>query len=365
MKKIILYYGPRFEFDKLIPESFFTLDQVVRWIDIQNRFGSSVNLDNNSSLVGYSMSYSGITEGAEQNFVSILDVFNDAIDEVYLQNPTEGIRKEIERFFSKEIIEIRHHNYAPVSKDALLEVNSNFDNRIIGQNHVKEQLLPILYNIYKGKNEGKPSIIMFYGNSGIGKTETAKFISDSLGGNLFRKQLSMFQNNELLDYLFGTKHSASSFTKDLLERESNVILLDEFDKAYFSSYNAFYQVFDEGIFEDKNYKVNLKNTIIICTSNYKTPEEIRRALGDPIFFRFDRMIKFEDLTLESKIEIINQVISEEYKKLNPDERQVVHYEELKSKYIEQAKRFVNYRHIKFLIQNDINGILVRYFLENH
>lgn len=121
----------------------------------------------------------------------------------------------------------------------------------------------------------------------------------------------------------------------------------------------------KGIFEDKNYKVNLKNTIIICTSNYKTPEEIRRALGNPIFFRFDRMIKFEDLTLESKIEIINQVISEEYKKLNPDERQVVHYEELKSKYIDQAKRFVNYRHIKFLIQNDINGILVRYFLENH
>ncbi len=76
------------------------------------------------------------------------------------------------------------------------------------------------------------------------------------------------------------------------------------------------------------------------------------------------MIKFEDLTLESKIEIINQVISEEYKKLNSDERQVVHYEELKSKYIDQAKRFVNYRHIKFLIQNDINGILVRDFLED-
>ena len=41
-----------------------------------------------------------------------------------------------------------------------------------------------------------------------------------------------------------------SFAKDLLARDSNVILLDEFDKANSIFHSAFYQLFDEGIFED-------------------------------------------------------------------------------------------------------------------
>ena len=43
----------------------------------------------------------------------------------------------------------------------------------------------------------------------------------------------MYQNNEFANYLFGGKYNEKSFAKDLIARDSNVILLDEFDKAYF------------------------------------------------------------------------------------------------------------------------------------
>jgi ATP-dependent Clp protease ATP-binding subunit ClpA len=81
-------------------------------------------------------------------------------------------------------------------------------------------------------NNHKPVVMMFYGNSGIGKTETAKFISKILGQNLFRKQFSMFHSGEFQSYIFGGNHSQGCFARDLLERESNVILLDEFDKPH-------------------------------------------------------------------------------------------------------------------------------------
>lgn len=87
---------------------------------------------------------------------------------------------------------------------------------------------------------------MLYGPSGVGKTESAKSISKSLGGKLLRIQFSMMQNQESIDYIFGADHSKNSFARDMLGRESNVILIDEFDKVNPHFYNAFYELFDEG-----------------------------------------------------------------------------------------------------------------------
>ena len=87
-------------------------------------------------------------------------------------------------------------------------------------------------------------MLLFYGNSGIGKTETAQFLTEKIGGQILRKQFSMYQNNESANYLFGGKYNEKSFAKDLIGRDSNVILLDEFDKAYYVFHSSFYQLFD-------------------------------------------------------------------------------------------------------------------------
>ena len=43
--------------------------------------------------------------------------------------------------------------------------------------------------------------------------------------------------------------------------------------------------------QDQNYRVDVRHAIIICTSNYKSKDEIKEKLGDPIFNRFDGVIK--------------------------------------------------------------------------
>lgn len=111
-----------------------------------------------------------------------------------------------------------------------------------------------MYQLTRQSVDG-PVVVMFYGPSGVGKTETAKFISRLTGGLLFRKQFSMLHSEKFASYVFGGSHQEPSLALDLMERESSVILFDEFDKASSVFHSAFYELFDEGVLEDKNYRV--------------------------------------------------------------------------------------------------------------
>ncbi len=321
--KILIFYGPRKNFDKIIKNKeeieYFT--PLVHEYDKENKKvplilegykgSDEKEIEDKSSrhiksLVIYSDEYSTITEGAVQNFSSILNFFE--IEEIILQNPPLLVVNALKKSYANVII--KNYNYKKITAKNIKTINDNFNKRVIGQEEALNKILKLLLSFVKFPKQNKPIILMFYGPSGVGKTETAKFLSEILGGKILYKQFSMFQNNEFSTYLFGGLHSQNSFSKELLDRESNVILLDEFDKAHPHFYSAFYQLFDEGIFIDKNYKVKLSNAIIICTSNYKSKEEIKEKLGDPIYYRFDSFVEFEEL----KAEDINKIIDLKYKK---------------------------------------------------
>ena len=71
--------------------------------------------------------------------------------------------------------------------------------------------------------------------------------------------------------------------RDLLGRESNAVLLDEFEKVNHSLYNVFYQQFDEGLFIDTNYEVDIRDGIFTLTSNFATEAEIKQSFGAAIY----------------------------------------------------------------------------------
>lgn len=334
--KINIYYGPRTAFDKLIKDKeeieFFT--PLVQEYDNENKKipltlpGYKPSDENNDkqknirhikNLVIYSDEYSTITEGAVQNFASILNFFE--IDEIFIQNPPLLVDNAIKKSYKD--VNIKYYNYKKINTKNIKNIYENFNKRVIGQEEALNKILKALLSFIKFSKQNKPKVLMFYGPSGVGKTETAKFLSEILGGQLLYKQFSMFQNNEFSTYLFGGLHSQNSFAKELLDRESNVILLDEFDKAHPHFYSAFYQLFDEGIFVDKNYNVKLSNSIIICTSNFKSKEEIRERLGDPIYYRFDSFIEFKELKTEDINRIIDLKYQEYINELSEKDKEII------------------------------------------
>lgn len=246
--------------------------------------------------------------------------------------------------FNKSIIHETQQPYLEVSKEMIQTFNSQYSERIIGQERAKKKLLQAIYPLVDGK-QSKPVVILLYGDSGLGKTESAQYMAELMGGKLLRKQFSMYQNNESANYIFGGRYNEKSFAQDLLARETNVLLFDEFDKALSIFHSAFYQLFDEGIYEDHNYKVVVNKAIIMCTSNYKTIDEIKEHLGLPIYNRFDSIIKFNDLSGMAKEKIAEREIERLREDYDIEDREL--FDKIKKGAVTQS----NAREIKHLIKD--------------
>lgn len=353
---ITIYFGPKVAFEKVIPNNskkIHGLMELIRQSDKKRNiiYLNEIKEDKEKKekievLVGKSEEYSMIKEEALNDFVTILEEYK--IEDMYFQNPPKLIFEMLKKSYKKKEIKIEYFEFKDIDEKIILDINSKFDTKIIGQNNVKEKLLINLYSNIK-KLKTKPLILMFYGPSGVGKTETAKYLSEILGEKLFRKQFSMYQNNSFFDYVFGEKHGISSLARDLLNRESNVILFDEFDKAESTFYSAFYQLFDEGILIDKNYEVKLKNSIIICTSNYRNLLDIKKKLGEAIYSRFDDFIEFKTINYNDMVNIAKQMYEKNLIKLNLEEQKIIEESKIFNTIIDNIKKFYNVRQLEKII----------------
>lgn len=309
--KVNVFYGPLEAFEKRIPnEDTNSLTSVVSAMDLILK-GNNVTIDIFKTLIVYSDEYSGVKEHFIEGFINYMFLYSETLDfdEVYLHNPPKKIAEQLKNSKLSITLEVTNYRYKRLSIASLKRIKDNFDTVIFGQEHVKSEILQSIYPLTNGR-ANKPKVIMLYGPPGVGKTETAKLINQTLNGKrLFRKQLSMFHNDNIYSYIFGDK--VNSFAKDLINRETNILLLDEFDKAHPLFYSAFYQMFDEGEFEDKYYKVRLDNTIILCTCNYQSENEIKDKLGTALFSRFDNVIPYKNLSESAKIKILEKTYEKE------------------------------------------------------
>lgn len=312
MNNVIIFYGSKENFNKIIPENYRNLTDLVYESDkdgknlrliIPKENGEYPKEEKKEKIfvenfVINSDEYSGVREHVIINFVSFLAKFD--VENLYIQNPPLQISEQIIRLYPET--EVKYQKYKRLSKSHLVKLQKQYDEKIIGQKKVKLELVQAMFPLTL-KYRKKPVVLLLYGKSGVGKTETAKYIAEIMGEQIFRKQFSMFQNNQFATYLFGGAHYEKSFSKDLLDRKSNILLLDEFDKAHPSFHSAFYQLFDEGVYEDQNYYLTLEKSIIICTSNYTDLKDVEEQLGSAIYNRFDKIINFADLTDDAKIKI--------------------------------------------------------------
>ena len=354
MNDIIIFYGPKSHFQQLLPyDNIKTLTEIASEHDEKRRIfqieGRTEKKEKEyiENFVIYTDEYSGVMEHVILNFINFIAFYN--IDNIYLQNPPMQIKKQMEKRFVNEL-KIIEHEYKKLDYVKLEKVFHNFDENIIGQCDVKYSLARSLLPLTR-TNHKKPIVLLFYGPTGVGKTETAKYLCNIFEEKLFRKQFSMFQNNEFANYLFGGKHTQNSFAKDLLERESNVILLDEFDKSYSVFHSAFYQLFDEGIYEDQNYSLDVTNAIIICTTNYKNELEIKNNLGLAIYSRFNNVVEFKKLDKNAIDRIIKVKIEELQIELSEEEKRYIDFDFVEKTVTEYSKKINNVRRVENIIRD--------------
>ena len=365
--QVTLFFGPQVWFDGELgrKKRTYLTDAVNELDESRRRFTHRHVVDGQESpevgqelparatrLVAKSGDYASLQEHAVTNFVGLIQTMSPK--HLWLHNPPATIQAQLERAF---VVKVRTYDYPVVERATLRAFRDRFGEHVIGQERVGRRVLAALYGLTSPHRE-KPVVMMFYGPSGVGKTETAQFINGLLGGQLFRKQFSMFQNDKFASYLFGGTHAEPSFAHDLLDRASGVILIDEFDKANAIFHSAFYEMFDEGIFEDKNYRVRIGPAVVICTSNYSSEGEIEQSLGEALSSRFDALIQFDPLTLEHMEQILGRLVTSRYSKLTPADQRLIDIHDIQSKLIAKVGRVRNVRKLGKLVDETLALALV-------
>ena len=275
------------------------------------------------NLIIFTDDYGGVMEWAILGFSNnILRHAKVKIHNLWLCNPPDKIYKDIVKNYDKNKIKEHKPKYPIITIEDVKIIANGFHKSVIGQPNVIKQVLSSIYAL-KNPQRKRPVTLLFLGDSGIGKTETAKYISECLGSNMVRIQFSMQQTNSAYQYIFGAEHGEDSLARELIRRSSNVILLDEFDKVAPSFYNAFYQMFDEGVFVDSNYSVDVSKCIVICTTNYRTEEEAEKNLGTPIYSRFSKVVIFNPISVEDKLTIASERYAEVIKELDNEDKDLI------------------------------------------
>ena len=173
----------------------------------------------------------------------------------------------------------------------------------------------------------------------------------------------MMQTEEAYKYIFGDVHGKSSLAKDLLSRETNIVLIDEFDKVNAALYNVFYQMFDEGELEDINYLVDVSNCIFILTTNFSNDQEIAEKLGLPIFSRIDLKIEFQNLTEIELLRVVDNIFDNVTAQLSEVDMKIIENYGLKETYRKHVGSFENIRLLKSFIEKDVFQIIFEELLK--
>ena len=127
---------------------------------------------------------------------------------------------------------------------------------------------------------------LFAGPTGVGKTEVAKQLADTLGVEMLRFDMSEYMEKHAVSRLIGAPPGYVGFdqggmlTDGVDQNPHCVLLLDEIEKAHPDVYNILLQVMDHGKLTDHNGRTtDFRNVILIMTSNAGAAEHAKEAIG--------------------------------------------------------------------------------------
>jgi type VI secretion system protein VasG len=197
--------------------------------------------------------------------------------------------------------------------ETVLKLAGTLGQRVLGQGHALDMIARRIQTSRAGiENPNKPiGVFMLAGPSGVGKTETALALAETLYGgeqNAITINMSEFQEAHTVSTLKGAPPGYVGYgeggvlTEAVRRRPYSVVLLDEVEKAHPDVHEIFFQVFDKGWMEDGEGRViDFKNTLILLTTNVGSelilgmcqnpaarpdPESIAQSLRKPLLRSF-------------------------------------------------------------------------------
>lgn len=193
--------------------------------------------------------------------------------------------------------------------ESVLHLADTLEKRIIGQRHALDAITKRIQTSRAGlDNPNKPiGVFMLAGTSGVGKTETALALAETLFGSetsLIVINMSEFQEAHKVSTLMGSPPGYVGYgeggvlTEAVRRRPYSVVLLDEIEKAHPDVHEVFFQVFDKGWMKDSEGRdINFRNTLMLLTTNAGSdlimnmckdpslmpdPDGIAKALREPL-----------------------------------------------------------------------------------
>ena len=290
----------------------------------------------------------------------------------------------------------------PVSKlveserNKILNLDKVLHKRVIGQDEAVEKVTEAIIRSRAGIQDEKRPIgsFMFLGPTGVGKTELAKALAESLFDdehNMVRIDMSEYMEKYSVSRLIGAPpgyvgyEEGGQLTEAVRRKPYSVILFDEIEKAHPDVFNVLLQVLDDGrITDSQGRTVDFKNTIIILTSNLgseyileginnkgeisdeakaKVEKLLKQSFRPEFLNRLDEIVFYKPLKKEEVEKILDLLIKDLEKRLEDKHLQLELTKEAKAYLIDNGYDGVyGARPLKRFVQKKLETLIARKIL---
>ena len=291
----------------------------------------------------------------------------------------------------------------PVSKlmeserEKILHLDEILHKRVVGQDEAVEKVTEAIIRSRAGIQDSKRPIgsFLFLGPTGVGKTELAKSLAESLFDdekNIIRIDMSEYMEKFSVSRLIGAPpgyvgyEEGGQLTEAVRRKPYSVVLFDEIEKAHPDVFNILLQVLDDGrITDSQGRTVDFKNTIIILTSNLgseyileginekgelseEAKEQVNSLLKQsfrPEFLnRLDEIIFFKPLAKEQISQVLDLLVKDLEKRLEDKHLRIELTKSAKDYIIENGYNPIyGARPLKRFMQKSLETLIARKMLE--